>query len=344
MLVCVVGNYGDKKVLTDGQGIKTLELYESLKKRYGYKEVSKVNLFKKNKFILSVKLIYQLIKCDNLIILVSKNGRKTVIPFLVLLNKIFKKNIYHSLIGSTTHQTLQENPKLINCYNQLAGNWSETMTEKKLLEDCGLKNVRVIKNFKNLYPLEENELIYNSKKPFRFCTFSRVEEMKGIPNIVRTINEINHNHGEIICTLDIYGYVMDNYKSDFEILKNEFGEAIRYCGIVDFDKSVQVLKEYYMLLFPTKYYTEGIPGTILDAFSAGLPIICSEWESCYDIISSEVGVVYEFNNDNALLLAIENSIARPEVINKMKKACLNEARKYSSVEVIKEIGKILEEK
>lgn len=344
MLVCVVGNYGDKKVLTDGQGIKTLELYESLKKRYGYKEVSKVNLFKKNKFILSVKLIYQLIKCDNLIILVSKNGRKTVIPFLVLLNKIFKKNIYHSLIGSTTHQTLQENPKLINCYNQLAGNWSETMTEKKLLEDCGLKNVRVIKNFKNLYPLEENELIYNSKKPFRFCTFSRVEEMKGIPNIVRIINEINHNHGEIICTLDIYGYVMDNYKSDFEILKNEFGDAIRYCGIVDFDKSVQVLKEYYMLLFPTKYYTEGIPGTILDAFSAGLPIICSEWESCYDIISSEVGVVYEFNNDNALLLAIENSIARPEVINKMKKACLNEARKYSSVEVIKKIGKILEEK
>lgn len=285
-----------------------------------------------------------MIKCDNLIILVSKNGRKTVIPFLVLLNKIFKKNIYHSLIGSTTHQTLQENPKLINCYNQLAGNWSETMTEKKLLEDCGLKNVRVIKNFKNLYPLEENELIYNSKKPFRFCTFSRVEEMKGIPNIVRIINEINHNHGEIICTLDIYGYVMDNYKSDFEILKNEFGDAIRYCGIVDFDKSVQVLKEYYMLLFPTKYYTEGIPGTILDAFSAGLPIICSEWESCYDIISSEVGVVYEFNNDNALLLAIENSIARPEVINKMKKACLNEARKYSSVEVIKKIGKILEEK
>lgn len=344
MIVCIVGNFGDKKVLTDGQGIKTLELYESLKKKYGKKEVSKVNLFKKNKLILSVKLLYQLTKCENLIVLVSKNGRKTVIPFLVLVNKIFKKNIYHSLIGSTTHQTLQENPKLIKCYNQLAGNWSETITEKKLLEECGLNNVKVIKNFKNLNPLEENELIYSSKKPFRFCTFSRVEEMKGIPNVVRAINEINRKHGEIVCTLDIYGYIMDNYKDNFEILKKEFGEAIRYCGIVDFDKSVQVLKQYYMLLFPTKYYTEGIPGTILDALSAGLPILCPEWESCYDILSSDVGVVYKFNNDKALLSAIENCIASPEIINNMKKACLKEAKNYSSVEVIKEIGEILEGK
>lgn len=342
MLVCVVGNFGDKSILTDGQGIKTLELYNSLVETYGQKEVSKVNLHSKNRIHLALQLLGNLIRCKNVIVLVSKNGRKTVIPLLVAYNRIFHKNIFHSLIGSTTHQTLEENPKLVECYNRLAGNWSETNTEKRLLEELGLTNVTVVKNFKNLKVLKTDELNYITNEPFPLCTFSRVEELKGIPNIVRAVNKINELCGRTVCTLDIYGKVMERYADDFEILMSEFGENIHYRGVVDFDKSVETLKNYYMVVFPTRYYTEGIPGTLLDSFAAGVPVLSAEWESCYDIMNERVGVTYTFSDDNALVDTLLYVLRNPLEINKMKKDCLLEASKYSSEEIIKTIGIYLE--
>src|SRR5699024_7195576 len=104
-----------------------------------------------------------------------------------------------------------------------------------------------------------------------------------------------------VCTLDIYGKVMERYEDDFERLMSEFGENIHYKGVVDFDKSVETLKNYYMVVFPTRYYTEGIPGTLLDSFAAGVPVLSAEWESCYDIMNEHVGVTYTFNDDDALV-------------------------------------------
>ncbi len=344
MLVCVVGNYGDKEILTDGQGIKTLEMYQSLVKAYGSKKVCRVNLHSKNRVLLALQLLFNLARCKNIFVMVSKNGRKNVIPLLVAYNKIFRKKIFHSLIGSTTHQTLEEDPKYVKCFNSLAGNWSETNTEKKLLEERGLTNVTVVKNFKNLNVLAPQALQYVKQEPFPLCTFSRVEELKGIPNIVRAVKKVNELCGRTVCTLDIYGKVMERYEEDFERLKNEFGEHIRYCGVVDFDKSVDVLKHYYMVVFPTRYYTEGIPGTLLDAFAAGVPVLSAEWESCYDIMNDRVGITYAFGHDEALVEALLYALQNPVKINGMKEACLLEARNYTSEEIIKKMGTYLEGK
>ena len=341
MTVCVVGNYGNGEKLTDGQGIKTLELYNSLVKRYGANKVSRVNLYSKNRVVLGCKLLSALFRCNNIIVLVSKNGRKTVIPFLVALNKAFHRRIFHSLIGSTTHETLDENRKYVKIFNEIEGNWSETSTEKKLLEERGLTNVSVVKNFKNIKTIDQKELIYLSQPPFKICTFSRVEKLKGIGNIVRVVNRINNTYGRCICTLDIYGHVMDHYVNEFEELKKEFGEYIHYKGVVDFDRSVEVLKNYYLTVFPTLYYTEGIPGTILDSFSAGVPVLSAEWESCFDIMNEKVGITYSFNNDDDLYKKLVYAIEHPAVINAMKVNCIKEAKKYSSDEVIKEIERFL---
>lgn len=344
MKFCVVGNYGDGiNRVTDGQGIKTVELYDALKEYYGSKKVCKLNLYSKNKIVLGVKLLLRMMQCSHLIVLVSKNGRITVVPLMVSLNRVFKRKIYHSLIGSTSHQTLEERPALVNTYNALAGNWSETSTEKKLLEKAGLTNVSVVKNFKSLRILSEKELKNYDATVYRFCTFSRVEELKGIPNIVRAIKRVNSEYGRTVVCLDIYGKVQDTFEQGFEELKKEFDDSIHYKGVVDFDKSVETLSSYFMLVFPTLYYTEGIPGTLIDSMAAGVPIISAEWASCFDIMASEVGLTYEFGSDDDLVNKIKYAIDNPKLINAMKVDCLREARKYLREEAIKEICQKLEE-
>ena len=343
MTVCVVGNFGDGvSQVTDGQRIKTVELYRALVKHYGENEVSFVNLHSKKKILLAFKLLLALLRNKNLIVLVAANGRKTVIPLLVIMNCLFHRKIYHSLIGSTTHETLEECPKLIPVFNRLAGNWTETSIETEQLIKLGLNNVCLIKNFKQLPILSDEQMVFQTKEPFRFCTFSRIEELKGFPDVINAIKEINLCYGRTVCELDIYGKVQDDYQETFDLLQQKFGPAVRYKGVVDFDKSIETIKNYYMLIFPTRYYTEGIPGTVLDALASGVPVLSSEWGACFDILDHEMAVIYPFDQYSALVESIQYAVENPEKINMMKKRCLEAAIAYSPSEVVRTIADILE--
>lgn len=66
-------------------------------------------------------------------------------------------------------------------------------------------------------------------------------------------------------------------------------------------------------MFPTLFYTEGIPGTIIDAYAAGLPVISSKWESYGDVIEDNVtGIGYEFGSDDALVEVLEMIKSNPQ--------------------------------
>jgi hypothetical protein len=48
-------------------------------------------------------------------------------------------------------------------------------------------------------------------------------------------------------------------------------------GSVPTEQAVNVLKDYYMHLFPTTWSGEGFPGTFIDCYNAALPTIASDW-------------------------------------------------------------------
>ena len=102
--------------------------------------------------------------------------------------------------------------------------------------------------------------------------------------------------------------------------------GIQYKGMVESSKSVEVLKSYYVLLFPTRFFTEGIPGTIVDAYAAGIPVISSRWESFSDVVDErETGFGYEFGNVNELIKMIKYVLNQPDYIIKMKEKCLEKS-------------------
>jgi glycosyltransferase involved in cell wall biosynthesis len=129
--------------------------------------------------------------------------------------------------------------------------------------------------------------------------------------------------------LDIYGQVDSEQTEWFEKLCNSFPDEIQYCGLVPYDKSVDVIKEYFALLFPTKFYTEGIPGTVIDAYAAGVPVIASRWESFEDSIEQGItGIGYTFGKKEELKIILMKLIEEPNVIYDMKRNCLAKAIQY----------------
>ena len=150
-------------------------------------------------------------------------------------------------------------------------------------------------------------------------------------NHVNAVEEINKKYGETIFTLDIYGQIDSMQTEWFELLQSRFSKDISYKGLVPFDKSTDILKNYYALLFPTRFYTEGIPGTIIDAYASGVPVISAKWESFNDLVNEKiVGYGYTFGNYNELIKCLSIAMENSYKWNQMKKNCLVQAEKYSA--------------
>ena len=90
-----------------------------------------------------------------------------------------------------------------------------------------------------------------------------------------------------------------------------------------------MLKDYFALLFPTHYFTEGIPGTIIDAYAAGVPVISAKWQSYADIIDeSQTGLCYEFDNIKEFEHILNNVALDPRQIVSLKQNCIKQAEAY----------------
>lgn len=335
----ICGHFGGEKVCLDGQTVKTKIIAEELEKKYKIKKIDTFN-GKKRILIILFKLFFLIINCKNIIILPAHNSLRIFVPFLVVWNIFFKRKLHYIVIGGWLSKYISEKKYLKIFLKKFDYIYVETSTMKNSLEKQGFQNIIIMPNYKNLKILKVEELVYNLKKPYKLCIFSRVMKEKGIEDAIEIVKYINEKFHDEIYTLDIYGQVDEKYKEEFEKIIKNFPKYIKYKGCVEFNKSVEILKNYYVLLFPTHYYTEGIPGTIIDAYSAGIPVIAAKWESFHDIIDENItGKGYEFGKILELRKVLNDIIFKVEEVNNMKKNCLKKARYYNISEGIEKYKK-----
>lgn len=329
--VGICGHYGGNKQFFDGQTVKTKAITKALSKIIGENQLVTIDTFGGAKALprCLTKLVNMINKCENVIILPAQNSVKIFPRYLVFLNRFYKKRIHYVVIGGWLPKLLETSPQLRRTIKKLDGVYVETLTMKRRLEALGLENIVLLRNFKELEVVRSVELEQWSGGTLSLCVFSRIMEQKGIKDIIDVITDINKALNRVAFSLDIYGPIDAEYKETFRALEEHFPEYIKYNGVVPSDKSVDVLKKYYALVFPTKFYTEGIPGTIIDAYASGIPVISSRWESFQDVIDENItGIGYEFDNigdlRNKLLAIYEDS----SYLDSMRYNCVEKAKEY----------------
>ena len=330
--VCVVGHFGNGKNCLDGQTVKTKTVTKELINQLGSNEILQIDTHS-GKYKL-IKLFFQIginmSNCKNIIIMPATNGLRFFAPILTMWRKIYKTKLHYVVIGGWLPKFLKSRKRLVKILKSFDGIYVETKVMKKALDEQGFTNVYVMPNCKDLKILKKSELVYCCSEPYKLCTFSRVMKEKGIEDAVDTVNAVNKRFKRTVYTLDIYGQVDPEQTEWFEQLKSRFQNCVNYCGIVPFDQSVEVLKNYFALLFPTRFFTEGIPGTIIDAYAAGIPVISSEWESFSDVVSNDItGKGYAFNNKDELHEVLENIALNPQIIQDMKTGCIERAKEFT---------------
>lgn len=339
--IAVIGHFGLGKNLINGQTIKTKVLTEALKEQIGEDNVCCVDTHGGIKALIKVILKTPSIlrKNDDIIILPAQNGVLIFAPLLSFFNKFTKKKLQYVVIGGWLPGHFDKHKFIAKLYKKnFKGIYSETSIMRDELIRRNFENVYVLPNYKSIEPVPESGLKVVEGYPVRTCTFSRVTEKKGVLDAIKAVTEINNEMNKTVITLDIYGSIDEKFEAEFNSALKNSSDYICYKGAVDYNKTVQTLKEYDLQLFPTKFKTEGIPGSVVESFFAGTPVISAKWNSFEDVIDDGVtGIGFEIGNYNEFKNELQKLINNHSLLSTMKKNCLKKADTYKkeSIETLK---------
>lgn len=294
--ILFIASLNTKKQRFDGERIKSTIMFESLKKLF-LVDVINLSIFK---LFNTLRIIFIGLFCknkyDSLIISKDPHGANIIIKLLRLtkypLNKVLYFEIgpflYDRILNGTIKKENFENIKII----------VETKSMKSELESIGVRVFDVFPNFKKKYNTCFVEQTY-PKDTLNIIYFSRIDEMKGIYDLMEAVTRINQKKKKF--NLDIYGKFSINFDENrFEqLISNDKG--ISYIGKLDLidDSDYNTLSKYDLHVFPTKY-SEGFPGTIIDFFIAGVPTLSSTFARAYDILSYENSFFFESGSNSDL--------------------------------------------
>ena len=338
--ILVVGYFAFALNESKGQAVKTQEVFYALQAAYGKDSLNYLDTYgwKKNPLKLFLQFFTLSRTVQNVIMLPAHNGLNVFSILLLLAKMLFGCHIYYDVIGGWITNRTASNRILKNILMRFDGIWVET---KKLEQDFlnqGFLNISIVPNFKNVPLVDPQTLPTDMKLPLRLCTFSRVMEEKGIVDAIRAVELINDANDVTLFTLDIWGWVDDKFQDQFNTLQARFPSTIRYRGNAKAGDSTAILSQYDILLFPTHYVTEGIPGTIIDAYASGVPVVASRWQSFSDIIDDGItGYGFTLGDVQELVDILNKIVLNPNILLPMKQSCLEKATEFLPQNAVKAI-------
>jgi len=333
----IIGYFATGMSKAGGQEAKTCFISDALKEIYGSEQVVEIDTlnWKKKPLRLLWRLFRVACCSENIIMLPAQNGVKVFSTILLIINVLCHAKLHYVVIGGWLPEYIKNDTFLSDKLKRFDGIYVETESMKNALDKSGFCNTFLFPNCKDIRILKVDELSEQLESHnYRVCTFSRIMKEKGIEDAIEVVKYFNLRNGKDAMKLDIYGQVAPSQVEWFNELQKTFPNFVEYKGVVPFNMTVETIKEYHALLFPTFYAGEGFPGTLIDAMASGVPVIASDWKYNRDIIKPHIGLIFETHNIEDFCNKLEYLLFNPERWQSCKVNSVNEAFKYLPENVI----------
>lgn len=326
----LIGRIDPHGTMIDGQSVKTRTVHREMINQLGDASILSVDTTSYARRWLSVTLrfIQCVLTCETIVVLLSRGGRRALFPLLYVAVRLRRTRVYHSLIGGALVQDLEESPQLLTYLNAFEINWVESEELAAELRTLGVRNAYYLPNAKEVAEITPAELRDYDAPPHRFCTLSRVTREKGIPDAATAIRMLNAKG--IAATLDVIGPVEEDFGREFFAILDE-NPYVRYLGVVPPENAATILNGYCAIVFPTRWRGEGVPGSIIDALAAGVPIVSYRWRFHDEMLTEGItGFSTSPGNVAGLATLLERLTAQTRTERSlMRLNCLARARDYA---------------
>jgi len=324
--IFVLGYFGYVNNQLDGQTIKTRTLYELIKS----KSIFRISYFdnqrlKKNKFLLFSSFMSCIIS-DIVVYMPAYKNFTFLFPCYYMLSKIFRFQIIYPVVGGwlasylaslPLHRYMLKHIKIILVESDFL--------KRELQQKYNLENVQWFPNFRIHHFLPEKQNLGNNV--LRIVFFARIIKEKGLDAVFRFADYIVQNELQGEYVIHFYGPMGDQEYFEENLKKYDF---ISYGGILMGQQIYSVLQTYDVLILPTYYKGEGFPGSILDAYIAGIPVICSRWKYLPEFIEEgQTGYTYDLSEEQLLFDQLIELKRSPDLLKRLKNNAKAASHKYS---------------
>ena len=247
-------------------------------------------------FSIITKIFRQTKKSNHISLHGTSKDYLLIAPFAVFFSKLYKKKISLRKFAGSFYDIYEKSNFLFkNTYKYSLKNADFLYFETKFLVEKFLKfneNVLWWPNSRFLNDEHRTSPIFRK----RFVFISQVKTTKGIYEFMEASNYYDSSY-----VFDMYGPIMDD---DFE-RRIENYKNINYRGILKANKVPQTLSDYDVLILPTYHEGEGYPGIVIEAFSVGLPVTSTKWNSIPEIVENQHnGIIIPIKDVSELVNAI----------------------------------------
>ena len=346
MKVLLIGNSGIKSNDTGGQTTK-LRLYKEKILSEGCELIfiDLENFFQKPfRILASIKKGIQ--NCDRIVLVSGERACKLLIPFINRWNKKYKKPFVLPLVGSgVLHFSVDHLSNKDKVDFMTNGRYELGKSQKKIQKelaklDCilaetplmqkiysefySLKNCYVLNNFRDV----QNKVVLKQKvsQPLKLVFISRIMREKGIFDILDVVKKLNSK--STVVSLDLYGELIlsDDEKENFLSMLDQ---NIKYNGVIDNSKVIEIINRFDLFVFPTRFFSEGTPGVIAESLIAGTPIVTSNFpQAKYLLQDGFDSFFYDMFSVDDLYNKLYYCLNNASVIWEMRKNAYKSGKKY----------------
>lgn len=349
--IVLIDDYNYKKehkIKTDGASTKTDNMYNYLKSKYSSDDVQVIRVllpsWRKHPITNFLKIMSS-IKRNDIVFILPNHVR---LPLYAKLFKNHKKRhlkIFYMVVGGWLPEFLEKNIKVLNFCKEINGVFPETLQMVETLKRLGVDNTFHSPVFSaQTDPIPTDLYRLNINEPIKICTFSRIDVEKGILLAIDAVADANKQLGKNVYFLEMYGRIMDESKVSF--FNNYFDknkDSCSYVGPLKSDEIIKVLNNHFLLLFPTFFWGEGFPGTLLEAYKAALPVVASDWRYNSElVIDGETGFLFEAKNTKALSNILVKCYNNYSKVLAMRKRCLDVGSMYTIDYCLESVNRLLE--
>jgi len=241
-------------------------------------------------------------------------------PLCLVLAKLYKTPFILRKFGGTDYTQF-------NWFKRRLSIWVVNRSEIYLAEARALVSVakghgakRAIwyPNYRPTVPTDMNSEVRHCQ---RFVYIGQIRRVKGVMEIAEAAESL-----DLIEPIDIYGPFYDGITEDsFKQFKN-----VRYKGILSPQDVILTLSKYHALLLPTYHNGEGYPGVIFEAYSAGLPVICSKWKFLPEIVDETSGLLVAPRDAESLRIAMHAMQNNDALYQKLRTGAKEKAKLFST--------------
>lgn len=262
-----------------------------------------------------------------LIIGVSAAGEKSKLvtkTLYFLARRNMNRSLYFMMGGQECYRIV-DNRDEIKWYSEYKKIYVETETMKRVMQEAGVNNVEV---FPNCRRKPKNEIrTQGERKKMRCVFFSNIQPEKGADIILEVAKEL-HN-----IEFYFYGPIEGSFNEMFKRTVSEL-DNVHYMGIFEGsdEEKYKELRKYDVLLLPTKWKTEGVPGILVEGKIAGLAEVVSNESYNSEIVKDGIeGIVLKENTKECLVETILHLESNRGSLRKMQ-VCSKESAKSFFIE------------